>query len=78
MTITKAIVLRTNKLLEKRKMTKRQLARRAGISEGTLASVCRQITGGVSLSTVFALARGFDMTAAEFLDDAVFEEIEVK
>jgi transcriptional regulator with XRE-family HTH domain len=78
MTITKAVVIRTDQLLEKNKMTKRQLAHKAGISDGTLASVFRQITGGVSLSTVFAISRGFGMSAAEFLDDELFNELEVE
>lgn len=77
MTITKAIILRVNKLLEERGMTKSQLARRGGLSAGTLASIYKQIAKGVSLTTVYGIARGFGMTMSEFLNDDLFGSIEI-
>lgn len=77
MTITNAVILRINKLLAEKKMTKRRLARESGISEGTIASIYKQIARGVSLSTVFAIASGFEMTPAEFLNDELFENVEI-
>lgn len=78
MTITNAVIQRINKLLAERKMTKRQLARNGGLSEGTIASIYKQIAKGVSMSTVFAIARGFKMTAAEFLDDELFRNLDIE
>ncbi|MGN0814585.1 MAG: helix-turn-helix domain-containing protein [Candidatus Coproplasma sp.] len=77
MTITNAVILRINKLLAEKKMTKRKLAREGGLSEGTIASLYKQIAKGVSLTTIFAIAKGFNMTAAEFLDDELFNQIEL-
>ncbi len=78
MTITNAVIFRINQLLKDRKMTKRQLAQSGGISEGTLASVYKQIARGVSLKTIYAISKGFSMTMAEFLDDDVFRQIEIE
>lgn len=78
MTITNAVIFRINQLLKDRKMTKRQLAQSGGISEGTLASVYKQIARGVSLKTIYAISKGFGMTMAEFLDDDVFRQIEIE
>lgn len=77
MTITNAVIIRINQLCKQNKITKRQLARNAHLSEGTLASISRQLSAGVSLTTICALAKGFGMTMSEFLDDEVFEQVEV-
>lgn len=77
MTITNAVILRINKLLAEHNMTKRQLARGGGLSEGTIASIYKQIAKGVSLTTVFAIAQGFGMSVAEFLDDELFNSVEI-
>ncbi|MGN0818403.1 MAG: helix-turn-helix domain-containing protein [Candidatus Coproplasma sp.] len=77
MTITNAVILRMNKLLAERKMTKRRLAREGGLSEGTIASIYKQIAKGVSLTTIFAISRGFNMTPAEFLNDELFNNVEI-
>jgi DNA-binding Xre family transcriptional regulator len=70
-----AVILRIDKLLAERKMTKRQLAQNANVSEGTLASIYRQIAKGVSMSTIARIAKGFDMTMSEFVNDDMFSEI---
>lgn len=77
MTITEAVILRINNLLKEQGMTKKQLAIKANISQGTLSSIYKKIAKGVSLSTLFCIAHGFGMTASEFLSDAVFENIVV-
>jgi transcriptional regulator with XRE-family HTH domain len=77
MTITNAIIFRINSLLDEHHMTKRQLARKAHIPESTVSSIFRCISKGVSLNTVCAIAKGFNMSMAEFLDDEVFANLDV-
>lgn len=77
MTITNAVILRIDQLLEENGMTKRQLRIKGGLAQGTLASIYKQIAKGVSLSTVHSIARGFGMTMSKFLDDEVFVHLDI-
>ncbi len=74
MTLTQAVIARTNDLLKERKMTKRQLTRAAKLSEGTLASIYKQLAKSVTLGTLHALSVGFGITMVEFLDCEYFAE----
>ena len=74
MTLTQAVIARTNDLLKERKMTKRQLTKAANLSEGTLASIYKQLAKSVTLNTLHALCVGFGITMVEFLDCEYFAE----
>ncbi len=77
MTITQAVIARTTELLKERKMTKRQLARQAHLSEGTLASIFKQLAKSVTLATLYSLAYGFGMTIKEFMNSPYFDEANI-
>ncbi len=74
MTLTQAVIARTNDLLKERKMTKRQLTKAANLSEGTLASIYKQLAKSVTLATLHSLCTGFGITMVEFLDCPYFAD----
>ncbi len=72
MTVNKAVAIRISKLLYKKDMTQYRLEQKSGIQHGSLACIMRERNKTVTLTTVAMLARGFDMTLQEFLDDELF------
>lgn len=60
-------------------MTKYRLERNSGLTHGALDGILSGHNKTVTLSTVYKLARGFNMTVFEFLDDDLFrsEELEI-
>lgn len=78
MTITEAVILRIDELLEQRNMTRKQLIAKSGLPAGTLASLYKKLAKSVNLATVFALAKGFDMKIEEFVEHEAFKNVEVK
>ena len=72
MTINDAVAKRVFKLLRERKMTQYRLERKSGLIHGALDRILNGLNKTVTLTTVYKLARGFDMTIFEFLDDEVF------
>ena len=80
MNLNRAVALRISGLLEKKKMKKYALEKKSGILHGTLECIMRERNKTVTLTTIFMLARGFDMTVLEFLDDKLFqsEDLEIE
>ncbi len=80
MTVNDAVAKRIAALLAEKKMSQYRLEQRSGILHGSMACIMSGRNKTVTLSTVIMLARGFDMTLLEFLDDEVFtaEELEVE
>lgn len=79
MTICRAVALRVNKLLKKHKITLYRLEQNSGILHGTMMCIMNERNKNVTMRTIMQLARGFDMTLIEFLDDKIFtsEELEI-
>ena len=80
MTVNDAVAKRISALLAEKKMSQYRLEQKSGILHGSMACIMNGRNKTVTLSTVIMLARGFDMTLLEFLDDEVFtaEELEVE
>lgn len=80
MTVAQAVAKRVRALLAEKNMTLYRLAENAHIKHGSMACIMNGRNKTVTLSTVMMIARGFDMTLLEFLDDEVFtcEELEVE
>ena len=80
MTVYDAVAKRVSALLAEKKMSQYRLEQKSGILHGSMACIMNGRNNTVTLSTVIMLARGFDMTLLEFLDDEVFtsEELEVE
>lgn len=60
-------------------MTKYFLEQKSGVFHGAMDRILANKNKTVTLTTLYKLARGFDMTIFEFLDDDVFrsEELEL-
>ena len=80
MTVSEAVAKRISKLLIEKGMTQYRLEQLSGIQHGSMQCIMNGRNKTVTLSTVIMIARGFDMTLLEFLDDGVFtsEELEVE
>ena len=72
MTLNDAVAKRINKLLREKNMTIYRLERNSGIIHGVVNRILAGSNKTVTLTTVYRLARGFDMSVYEFLDDDVF------
>ena len=79
MTVNDAVAKRVSALLREKDMSQYRLEQNAGIQHGSMQCIMNGRNKTVTLSTVMMLARGFDMTLTEFLDDEIFcsEDIEV-
>ena len=80
MTVSEAVAKRINKLLIEKGMTQYRLEQTSGIQHGSMQCIMNGRNKTVTLSTVIMIARGFDMTLLDFLDDPVFtsEDLEVE
>ncbi len=80
MTVSEAVAKRINRLLIEKGMTQYRLEQNSGIQHGSMQCIMNGRNKTVTLSTVIMIARGFNMTLLEFLDDPVFtsEDLEVE
>lgn len=61
-------------------MSQYKLEINSGIQHGSMQCIMNGRNKTVTLSTVFMIARGFDMSVIEFLDDDIFrsEDLEIE
>lgn len=78
MTVNNAVAKRVSKLLQERKMSQYRLEQESGIQHGSMQCIMNGRNKTVTLSTVMMLARGFNMSLVEFLDDEVFSSNELE
>ena len=74
MTINEAVAKRIAKLLKERNMKQYNLEQSSGIQHGSMACITNGRNKTVTLTTIYLLANGFNMTIQEFLDDPVFDK----
>ncbi len=72
MTVNNAVAMRIAKLLQQKNMSQYRLEIESGIQHGSMQCIMNSRNKTVTLSTVIMLAKGFNMTLTEFLDDEVF------
>lgn len=79
MTINDAVAMRIVKLMHSKGITQYRLEQNSGIFHGAMDRILQGKNNTVSFTTIFRLARGFDMTVGEFIDDEVFrrEDLEL-
>lgn len=79
MTLNEAVAKRITRLLKDRHMTQYRLELNAGITHGAMNGILTGHNKTVTLTTMYRLARGFNMTVFEFMDDDLFrsEELEI-
>lgn len=80
MTVNDAVAYRITRLLKDKGITQYRLEQKSGIQHGSMQCIMNGRNKTVTLSTVMMIARGFDMTLLEFLDDSVFlsDELEIE
>ena len=80
MTVNDAVAKRITKLLQEKDMTQYRLEQESGIQHGSMQCIMNGRNKTVTLSTVIMLARGFNISLTEFLDDDLFrsEDLEVE
>lgn len=79
MTVSAAVAERIIKLLNEKGITQYRLEKDSGIQHGSMQCIMNGRNKTVTLSTVMMLARGFNISLIEFLNDPVFtsEELEI-
>ena len=80
MTVNDAVAKRISKLLTEKNMSQYRLEQQSGIQHGSLQCIMNGRNKTVTLSTVMMLARGFNISLNEFLDDDIFlsEDLEIE
>jgi DNA-binding Xre family transcriptional regulator len=80
LTVNDAVAKRISKLLSEKNMSQYRLEQESGIQHGSMQCIMNGRNKTVTLSTVVMLARGFNLTLIEFLDDEIFsmENLEVE
>jgi len=78
LTTREAVVYKMETLLKERKMNLHQLSRESGVLYDTLKKIRTRDNKSITLDTVILIAAGFQMTVAEFLDDSLFSEDNLK
>ena len=72
MTVNDAVAKRISVLLKKKNLSLDRLERDSGIQHGTMQCIMNGRNKTVTLTTVMMLAKGFQISLLEFLDDDVF------
>ena len=80
MTVNDAVAERITKLLHEKKMSQYRLEQESGIQHGSMQCIMNGRNKTVTLSTVIMLAKGFNMTLTEFLNDDIFraEDLDIE
>lgn len=80
MTLNDAVANRISKLLHEKGISQYRLEQTSGIQHGSMQCIMNGRNKTVTLSTVILLAKGFDMSLTDFLDDEVFrsEDLEIE
>ncbi len=80
MTVNDAVAKRVMKLLQERNMSQYRLEQNSGIQHGSMQCIMNGRNKTVTLSTVMLLAKGFEMSLTEFLEDPLFlaEDLEIE
>jgi transcriptional regulator with XRE-family HTH domain len=78
MTLCEATAIRIEKLLTEKNMKLYHLEKRSGILHGTMACIMRRKNKDITLGKIMMIAKGFDMSFIEFLDDPIFHSEELE
>ena len=80
MTVNDAVAKRITMLLQEKKMSQYRLEQNSGIQHGSMQCIMNGRNKTVTLTTVIMLAKGFNMSLTEFLDDEIFnaENLEIE
>ena len=77
LTVNDAVAKRISKLLQEKNMSQYRLEQNSGIQHGSMQCIMNGRNKTVTLSTIILLAKGFDISLPEFLDDDIFNSEEL-
>ena len=78
MTITEAVAFRLGGILRERGMKKKTLGKLPGVKSQSISNIFRsKSVSGISMTTLYRICRALEISMAEFLDDPIFECIEL-
>lgn len=78
MTITEAVAVRLGAILKERGMKKKTLGSMPGVKPQSVSNIFRsKSVSGISLTTLYRICNALDISMSEFLDDPVFDEIQI-
>ena len=80
MIIGEAVAQRIKSILKERTMSQYRLEKNSGIQHGTMQCILKGTNRDIELGTIMMIARGFDMSFIDFLNDEIFfsEELEIE
>lgn len=79
MSITEAIKIRLGTLLKERGLLKKDFKELPGVNSQSICNIFRtKSTSAINMTTLFRISRALNMTMSEFLDDPVFDKVEIK
>ncbi|MBE6593777.1 MAG: helix-turn-helix transcriptional regulator [Ruminococcaceae bacterium] len=78
MTVNDAVAKRVSKLLIQKGMSQYRLEQESGIQHGSMQCIMNGRNKTVTLSTVIMLAKGFNMSLIEFLNDEIFDSTDLE
>ncbi len=73
MTLTEALSLRLNELLQERKLTQYRLSMLSGVSQSTIGDIRHQRNKTVNIRIIYEIAQGFKMDLPDFFDSPLFK-----
>lgn len=78
MTITEAVAQRLGAILKSRGIKKKALGSMPGVKTQSISNIFRtKSVAGISMTTLYRICRALDMTMSEFLNDPVFNDLEL-
>jgi len=78
LTVNDAVAKRVSKLLIQKGMSQYRLEQESGIQHGSMQCIMNGRNKTVTLSTVIMLAKGFNMSLIEFLNDEIFDSTDLE
>lgn len=72
MTVNDAVAKRIANLLKEKNMSQYRLEQNSGILHGSMQCIMNGRNKTVTLSTIILLAKGFEISVSEFLNDDLF------
>ena len=78
MTITEAVAYRLGGILKERGMKKKALGSLPGVKAQSISNIFRsKSVSGISMTTLYRICRALDIRMSDFLNDPVFDNIEL-
>ncbi len=73
MSLSEAVSLRVEELMAERNLTQYRLYKLSGVAQTTIGDIRLRRNKSVSLSIIYEIAQGLDMSLYEFFDSPLFK-----